>query len=263
MATYKSPPSYHSDYNYNGDSSATFFPTPPSSNSRAATATTPLLSKPPSPSPSSTNPELKFWRRLFTFILLAFVGVVLILILRPMLVLSAPDNDDCDNCCNTHNFPRPCDSNDRYYSISTPPSWGNTYILRLACTDKIVTVDDNGAVNLMSPQGSFSLYRHGLLTTDGSSHWECVESKGWLGFRNAESGRYLGHDHGGNLVNRAVDHKGWENFVSEHSADGGYILKMTHYERLWHLGVVGESEGEPRLAKMDYGIPLVWEFIKV
>lgn len=46
--------------------------------------------------------------------------------------------------------------------------------------------------------------------------------------------------------------------------DGGYILQMTHYERLWKVGRLLEK-GEERLAKVGEGKDdgMVWEFIKV
>lgn len=46
--------------------------------------------------------------------------------------------------------------------------------------------------------------------------------------------------------------------------EGGYVLLMTHFERLWHVGSKVER-GVEMLAKMGDGgnDGIVWEFVKV
>ena len=46
--------------------------------------------------------------------------------------------------------------------------------------------------------------------------------------------------------------------------EGGCILLMTHYDRLWHVGIKVE-EGVEKLAKIGDGASdeMVWEFAKV
>jgi hypothetical protein len=137
-------------------------------------------------------------------------------------------------------------------SSSSVPWPGATFILRSAATGHVVTLLDGRVV--LAPPGSGR----------GSIHWDCVEAKGWLGFRNNVSGRFLGHDAGGRLTCSADRHQGWENFCARLRPDGGYVLLMTHYERLWQVGsrAVG---GVDVLEKMDLKRPegLVWEFVKV
>jgi hypothetical protein len=135
-------------------------------------------------------------------------------------------------------------------SSSTP--WpGSTFIIRSAASGHVITLLD-GEIVLASPGGR------------GSFHWACVESKGWLGFRNVVSGRFLGHAENGRLRCSAGRHQGWENFCVRLRPDGGYVLLMTHFERLWHVGFKNER-GTERLAKVGDGGTngLVWEFIKV
>jgi hypothetical protein len=45
---------------------------------------------------------------------------------------------------------------------------------------------------------------------------------------------------------------------------GGYVLLMTHFERLWHVGI-REEHGVERLAKVGDGGSdgIVWEFVKL
>jgi hypothetical protein len=141
---------------------------------------------------------------------------------------------------------------DRGLASSSSVPWpGSTFILRSAASGHVVTLLD-GQVVLAPPGGR------------GSIHWDCVEAKGWLGFRNNVSGRSLGHDAAGRLCCSAERHQGWENFCARLRPDGGYVLLMTHYERLWQVGTKVVN-GVDMLAKMDLRQPdgIVWEFVKV
>jgi len=46
--------------------------------------------------------------------------------------------------------------------------------------------------------------------------------------------------------------------------EGGYVLLMTHFERLWQVGIKLE-QGVERLAKIGNGESdgIVWEFVQV
>ncbi|KAL9632169.1 MAG: hypothetical protein Q9164_005490 [Protoblastenia rupestris] len=98
----------------------------------------------------------------------------------------------------------------------------------------------------------------------GSIDWACVETKGWLGFRNTVSGKFLGHDAKGNLCCSAERHQKWEYFCVRMRPEGGCVLLMTHFERLWHVGIKVE-QGVEKLAKIEDGGSngVVWEFVKV
>ncbi len=136
-------------------------------------------------------------------------------------------------------------------SSSSVPWPGSTFIIRCVSSGHVITLLD-GQIVLTQPGGR------------GSIHWECVETKGWLGFRNPVSGRFLGHDAKGRLCCAVGRHQGWENFSARMRPEGGYVLLMTHFERLWHVGIVVD-QGVEKLAKISDGGSdgIVWEFIKV
>lgn len=138
-------------------------------------------------------------------------------------------------------------------SPSSVPWPGTTYIIRSASTGHVLTLEA-GNVVLTPPGGR------------GSIHWACVETKGWMGFKNTVSGRFLGHDPSGKLHCNAAQHQGWENFEVRLRPDGGYVLLMTHFERLWYVGFK-KYRGLETLAKIGDGADsehaIVWEFVKV
>lgn len=139
---------------------------------------------------------------------------------------------------------------------STSVPWpGSTFIIRSVLTGRLLTLLD-GQVVLAPPGGR------------GSIHWKCVEEKGWLGFRNTISGRFLGHNKNGRLCCVADRQQGWENFCVRMTPDENYVLLMTHFERLWKVGlkVEGNGAGE-KLVKMNAVDAekgkVEWDFIKV
>ena len=63
----------------------------------------------------------------------------------------------------------------------------------------------------------------------------------------------------------AEQHQGWEFFCARMKQGGdGWVLLMTHWERLWHVGVKVEG-GVKGLAKIGEGGAggIVWEFVRV
>jgi hypothetical protein len=136
-------------------------------------------------------------------------------------------------------------------SSSSVPWPGSTFIIRNISSGDVIALLD-GQIVLARPGGR------------GSIHWACVDTKGWLGFRNSVSGRFLGHDIDGRLRCSAKQHQGWENFCVRMTPEGGYALLMTHWERLWHVGIIVE-QGVEKLAKVGGGrsAGLIWEFVKV
>ncbi|KAI9704126.1 MAG: hypothetical protein M1836_006987 [Candelina mexicana] len=126
---------------------------------------------------------------------------------------------------------------------------GSSFIIRSVESGHVVTLLD-GQVMLTQP----SAY--------GCIRWECVENKGWLGFRNTVSGKYLGHDAKGKLCCSAEQHKEWEYFCARARPEGGCILLMTHWGKLWRVGIKVE-EGVEKLAKIEGSDGMIWEFAKV
>ena len=81
-----------------------------------------------------------------------------------------------------------------------------------------------------------------------SVYWRCVETKGWLGFQNTVSGKFLGHDAKGKLCCSAERHRSWEYFCVRMRPEG-----------------IKEEEGVEKLAKTGEGGAdgIVWEFTRV
>ena len=133
------------------------------------------------------------------------------------------------------------------------PSPNFTFIIRSVTSGHVLTLLD-GQIVLTRPGGPSS----------GSIHWACVKTKGWLGFRNVVSGKFLGHDAKGRLICSAERHRDWEWFHVRTRPEGGSVLLMKHYERLWHVGIKVE-DGVERLAKIsDEGEDgLVWDFVQI
>lgn len=162
-----------------------------------------------------------------------------------------------------------------FKSTSSVPWPGSTFIIRSASSGQVLTLLD-GQLVLASP-GMFILplsksggYGVGAQLTfcctggRGSIHWACVQTKGWLGFRNTVSGRFLGHDSKGKLCCSVDRHRSWENFCVRQTPEGGYVLLMTHFERLWHVGSIVD-QGREKLAKIGEKMEdaIIWEFVKV
>lgn len=126
---------------------------------------------------------------------------------------------------------------------------GQVYIINSVSDGRAITLQD-GEIELASP-------------TDSTAHWICIKHKGWYGFRNAVSGKLLGHNIVGDLCCFADEHKAWERFHVSPGMNGGYVLHMTDWDSLWHVGTV-EREGLERLAKVEEGdkAGLGWEFIE-
>lgn len=128
---------------------------------------------------------------------------------------------------------------------------GSTFIIRSVSSGNVIALLD-GQIVLVPPGGR------------GSIHWACEESKGWLGFRNTVSGKWLGHDAKGRLCCSAERHQGWEYFCNRARAEGGCVLLMMHWGSLWHVGVKVE-QGVEKLAKIGDGGSggIAWDFVGV
>ncbi|EMD92028.1 hypothetical protein COCC4DRAFT_145153 [Bipolaris maydis ATCC 48331] len=134
------------------------------------------------------------------------------------------------------------------------PRHGCTYILRAtSCDDDSVLTLVNGSVVLAARD-----------TTHGSIYWECVETQGWLGWRNCSSNRFLCHDGNGRLKCTAELGSGWRQFTVTPVPKGGYVMQMLDWWTLRPV-VVDPEAGLRKLGrngdKLSEGV--VWEFIKV
>lgn len=106
---------------------------------------------------------------------------------------------------------------------------------------------------MLAPPGNF-----------GSPHWKCVESDGWLGFRNVASDGFLGRDGQWRLCCSVKWHREHEKFHIGSRSEGGYVLLMTHWRKLRPVGIK-EEKGEKKLAMIENGNNngIVWEFVEV
>ena len=144
-----------------------------------------------------------------------------------------PDHDDCGSAKPNSLVPWP----------------GSTYIIRSVSSGHLMTLLD-GQVLLTQAGGR------------GSIHWRCVETKGWLGFQNTVSGKFLGHDKNRKLSCFAGRHREWEYFCSRPRPEGDCVLLMQHWDSLWQVGIQ-EEQGEEKLAKIEDGDGVGWEFLEV
>jgi hypothetical protein len=144
--------------------------------------------------------------------------------------------------------------NGTYPDAFSVPWPGSTFIIRSVSCGKVITLLE-GKI-MLAPLGG-----------RGSIHWDCVETNGWLGFRNPITNRFLGHDGKRGregLQCEAKEHQTFENFGVRRRPDGGYIMQMIHYHALWPVGIRAVPEGEI-LAKIENGGAdvIAWEFIRV
>ncbi|MDI1489979.1 MAG: hypothetical protein OHK93_001178 [Ramalina farinacea] len=126
---------------------------------------------------------------------------------------------------------------------------GSTYIIRSVSSGHVITLLD-GQILLTQPGGRGSIY------------WACVETKGWLGFRNIVSGKFLGHNRKGQLSCHANGHGEWEHFCNRPRPHGGCVLLMEHFDSLRQIGMQ-EEQGEEKPAKIESGDGVGWEVLKV
>ncbi|TVY33078.1 hypothetical protein LOCC1_G008502 [Lachnellula occidentalis] len=139
----------------------------------------------------------------------------------------------------------------KHFAPSPGPT-NSTFIIRCRSSGHVLTLL-NGAILLAPPGGRATI------------HWTCVETKGWLGFQNYTSGKFLGYGEKHGLLRCVADRQQeWESFCVRLRPDGGYVLLMTDWERLLHVGMkmVGGVEA---LAKVGEGAEsgIAWGFVKV
>ncbi|KAI0864737.1 hypothetical protein F4860DRAFT_528447 [Xylaria cubensis] len=137
--------------------------------------------------------------------------------------------------------------------VTSVPEPGNTY--------KIVEVDSERAISLV--RGSLTLVLD--TSTRGGWQWDCEEHpNGWIGFREAVSGKFLGHDNKGGYIAQASKLDSWESFVLRRRAAGGYNLCVKYGHKLKPMGI-SESDGPtPKLVDAKSSEEAArWEFYKI
>ncbi|KAF2279119.1 uncharacterized protein EI97DRAFT_360785, partial [Westerdykella ornata] len=96
---------------------------------------------------------------------------------------------------------------------SSIPTAGSTYIIVSATSGHAITF--RGGVIILERIGG-----------PGNIRWECVETNGWLGFRDPASALYFGRCNQSTVHCKAPHHKGWEFYCVRHTSrnGGGYVL---------------------------------------
>jgi len=135
------------------------------------------------------------------------------------------------------------------------PDWvvsdGSTVIIRSVSCGNVLTLL-NGHV-VLAPFGGH-----------GSSLWACVETKGWFGFRNCVSNKFICHGSDGRLKCSAEQHDSWRHFTITPVPNQGYIMQMLDWWTLRPV-VIDAENGLQKLGrtgdKLSEGV--VWKFLEV
>lgn len=142
---------------------------------------------------------------------------------------------DLNNSSTTHTAVTPpeseatgLDDDDRFPTAQKHSSTPRTFLIKAVTSSQMITLRDGRIV---------------LAQSDGrGSHWKCIEAGGWLGFRNAVSGAFLGRDNCLVLCCWARWHKGWDQFrVREKRERMGSLLLMDPWWSLRHIGLKVEN----------------------
>lgn len=133
------------------------------------------------------------------------------------------------------------------------PLDGRTFIIRAVSeeNDSVLTLLNGNVV--LAP-----------MNTRGSIYWACVEIKGWFGFRNCSSNRFINHGWDGRLKCEAQqDGRGIE-FTVTPMPQGGYIMQMSDWWTLRPI-VLNPERGLQKLGRTGNRLSegVVWEFMAV
>ncbi|KAI9929605.1 hypothetical protein MW887_001079 [Aspergillus wentii] len=98
-------------------------------------------------------------------------------------------------------------------------------------------------------------------------HWICTENKGmWLGFRNAVSGTYIGHNNdkrrNWRFIAKARHQDSWECFCAREHPSGGHVLLVKHWDEFLPMKIGGVDNKE-LVVDSEEKDGTVWEFIRV
>lgn len=144
----------------------------------------------------------------------------------------------------------------------TNPTPGKTYIITDKTYEHMVSLR-NGQVK------GISLAKANLHPGMGGRYlWHCEEKNGWIRFRNAGNGEYLGPNcfYCGNavLVTAKEPDNGYRQFSPSLSERVGWVSLILWAKSLFELGDEGIDGGMTRNLFTNNGVePTVWEFVEV
>jgi hypothetical protein len=137
---------------------------------------------------------------------------------------------------------------------SSIPLPGRTFIIRSRANGQVITFL-NGKIILDKPGGL------------GTFRWRCVETLGWMGFKDPASALHLGYDEQSWLRCAMSHHHDWEYICPRMRPDGGFVLMVLVEQELLPLGACGEESEhgvEQKVKIMDWlSDRIVWDFIEV
>ncbi|KAI0867645.1 hypothetical protein GGS24DRAFT_267648 [Hypoxylon argillaceum] len=138
-------------------------------------------------------------------------------------------------------------------AVASVPEAGGTYMIRELGSDRVLTIL-NGNLTVQLNDG-----------TGGGWHWHCEENEiGFIGFRNAVSGRYLGHNNKGGYIARSKKMRTKELFLLRPRNQGGYNLCIAPWVRLKPMGIADEDGPTPKLVHASsYDKAVHWAFVSV
>lgn len=142
------------------------------------------------------------------------------------------------------------------------PYKGATFIIRDPKSGLVITLKD-GKLGL-APADKENAF---INCDDGrGSHWRCVENEGrWLGFKNAVSGEFIGHDNNKKnwrFMAKVEAHREWEFFCVRQHPGGGHELLVKHWDGFRAMQVGGDDNRELVVAGEGHS-GTAWEFLKV
>ncbi|CEJ93687.1 hypothetical protein VHEMI09260 [[Torrubiella] hemipterigena] len=166
---------------------------------------------------------------------------------KPRIAEGSLEEHEGDSC-----HPPPYTKNDT--ASTTFPWGGKSFIIRLCGSNKILSVDRKGSVQLAIPMESDSDAIKGF-------EWECVEKNGWFGFK--QDGKFLGRGRGfcgwGHLSLEATTMGVNRGFTVRQHPDGGYQIMAINKWSYDKLSV--DHEGQKlALTREDNAL---WEFVSV
>jgi hypothetical protein len=131
---------------------------------------------------------------------------------------------------------------------------GHTYIIRNRANGQVITFL-NGEIILDKPGGL------------GTFRWNCVEKRGWMGFKDPASALHLGYDDKSFLRCVMAHHQDWEYICPRMRPEGDFVLMVLVNGELLPLGAyTEESENGVKLKVKIMGWlsdGVFWDFVEV
>lgn len=147
-------------------------------------------------------------------------------------------------------------------TAAVAPYKGATFIIRDPQSGLIIALKDGKLGLGPADKGNASI---GFDIGHGS-HWRCVENEDrWLGFKNAASGEFIGHNNNKKkwcFMAKGEAHGDWQHFCVRQHPSGGHELLVKHWDGFRAMEVGGDDNRELVVAGEGLG-GIAWEFLKV